>query len=456
MIHSHELPRPDTAAALRLCAGAEKHRALVLDTLDYIWKNPETGYREWKTHAYLAKVFRDLGYELTEAGDIPGFYTVLDTGRPGPELLIMGEMDSLIVHTHPECDRETGAVHACGHAAQCAALVGIAAALKEPGALDGLCGRIRLCAVPAEELIEIEYRLQLREQGVIRYMGGKTEFLHRGYFDGVDLAFMVHTTSGTDYLCKSGMIGCLSKQVIYTGRSSHAGGSPWNGINALYAAQQGLSAINAIRETFQEKDYVRVHPIITSGGSVVNAIPARVTLESYVRSGNFAALADANRRVNRALVGAALSLGANVDIQDTPGYAPLRQDPGLTDVAEEAAAALNFPYHYESTPSTGSTDMGDVSQVIPALHPCCPGAGGIGHGSDYCIADPETAGVGSAKWQLMMLHLLLENDARRARKIVADYVSDFGSVREYLDYLDTYTCSGDRIRYTDSGAEIKL
>ncbi len=456
MLHSHDLPRSDTAAALRLCAGAEKSRQLVNDTLDYIWNHPETGYREWKTHTYLAKIFRDLGYELTEAGDIPGFYTVLDTGRPGPEVLILGEMDSLIVPTHPQCDRETGAVHSCGHAAQCAALVGIAAALKEPGALDGLSGRIRLCAVPAEELIEIEYRLQLREKGVIRYMGGKTEFLHRGYFDGVDLAFMVHTTAGTDYLCKAGMIGCLSKQVIYSGRSAHAGGCPWNGINALYAAQQGLGAINAIRETFREKDYIRVHPIITAGGGAVNAIPERVTLESFVRSGNFAALADANRRVNRALVGAALSLGANVDIQDTPGYAPLRQDPGLFDIAEEAAAALEFPFHRELTPSTGSTDMGDLSQVMPALHPCCPGAGGTSHGSDYYIADAELAGVGSAKWQLMMLHMLLANDAVRARKIVADYVSDFGSVQEYLDYLDTFVCSGDRIRYTDSGAEVTL
>ena len=177
MLHPHELPRTDTAAALRLCAGADKNRALVLNALDYIWTNPESGYREWKTHAYMAKVFRGLGYELTEAGDIPGFYTVLDTGRPGPEVLILGELDSLIVPSHPECDPATGAVHACGHAAQCAALVGIAAAMKEPGALDGLCGRIRLCAVPAEELIEIEYRMELREKGVIRYMGGKTESL---------------------------------------------------------------------------------------------------------------------------------------------------------------------------------------------------------------------------------------------------------------------------------------
>ena len=147
-------------------AAVEKHRQRVLDALDYIWRNPETGYKEWKTHDYMVRQFEALGYELTCAGDIPGFYTVLDTGRPGPELLILGEMDSLIVPGHPDADPETGAVHACGHAAQCAALVGIAAALKEPGALDDLSGRIRLCAVPAEEMIEIGYRMGLQEQGV--------------------------------------------------------------------------------------------------------------------------------------------------------------------------------------------------------------------------------------------------------------------------------------------------
>ena len=397
-----------------ILANVDKHRQLILDTLDYIWKNPESGYREWKTHAYLAKVFRDLGYDLTEAGNIPGFYTVLDTGRPGPEVLIFGELDSLIVPTHPECDPRTGAVHACGHAAQCAALVGIAAALREPGALDGLCGRIRLCAVPAEELIEIEYRMELQKKGIIRYLGGKTEFMHRGYLDGVDLAFMVHTTNGTDFSARSAQVGCMSKRVVYRGKSSHA------------------------------------------GGSAVNAIPDYVVLESYIRGISFAAMADANRRVNRALTGAALSLGGNVDIQDTPGYAPTRQDPGLMDVAAEAARAIGYSFFRDPAPSTGSTDMGDVSQVMPALHPHCPGASGTSHGSDYRIADPDLACLTSAKWQVAMLHLLLGNGAARARDILAKFTPAFPSVRDYLNYIDGFACSGERITYTDTGAEVKL
>ncbi|MBQ1173651.1 MAG: hypothetical protein IIX58_00530, partial [Alistipes sp.] len=80
-----------------------------------------------------------------------------------------------------ECDPETGAVHSCGHHAQCAALLGIAAALTEKGILDDLSGKIRLCAVPAEELLEIEFRSKLRAEGTIKYMGGKSEFLHPHY-----------------------------------------------------------------------------------------------------------------------------------------------------------------------------------------------------------------------------------------------------------------------------------
>ena len=138
-----------------LFAGVEAKRDLILEAERYIWKNPEPGFREWKTHAYLKKLYEDLGYELVEMGNIPGFYTDVDTGIPGPKIAIFGEMDSLIVPSHPECDPETGAVHACAHNCQSAALYGIAAALKAPGALEGLCGSIRLIAVPAVLLMQL-------------------------------------------------------------------------------------------------------------------------------------------------------------------------------------------------------------------------------------------------------------------------------------------------------------
>ena len=436
----------------------DKYRDLIMEAEHYIWQHPETGYREEKTSQYMKDVFIKLGYELECPENLTGFITRVDTGRPGPELLILGELDSIICPNHPEADPVTGAVHSCGHNAQCAALVGVAAALKEPGVLDGLSGKIRLCAVPAEELLEIEYRSQLRADGKIRYFGGKPEFLSRGLFDGVDLAFMVHTSVAVPSV-QMGSVGCLAKRIIYKGVAAHAGGSPWDGRNALYAATCGLNAVNAIRETFQERDIIRVHPIITHGGDMVNAIPETVRMESYVRGSSFEGIAKANKRVNQAFTGAALSIGTNIEIIDIPGYAPLNNDQEMMLVAKEASAIAmpDLDFHMGHSMGSGSTDMGDLSCIMPVVHPYAPGARGKSHGSDYVIEDPELACVTCAKWQLVMLSLLLGNGAERAKKIVAEYKPLFASKEEYLAYLDSLNAEGDRIVYEEDGrAEVKL
>ena len=437
-----------------IARAVDKNRTLILDAERYIWKNPETGYKEYKTTAYLAEKFRALGYELHMAEDITGFYTTLDTGRPGPTVLVLGELDSIICPGHPESDPETGAVHSCGHNAQCAALLGVAAALKEPGVTDAMCGKIKLCAVPAEEFLEVEFRRGLRDAGKIKYFGGKPEFLRRGYFDDVDLAFMVHTSS--TYCVRQGSNGCLVKNIIYKGKASHAGGAPWNGVNALYAATCGLNAINAIRETFKDDELSRVHPIITAGGAMVNAIPETAVLESYVRGKTNEAIAETNRKVNRALVGAALSLGANVEIIDIPGYSPLVNDQGMIALAKDGFEQM-FPGEaftvYESY-STGSTDMGDLSTVMPVVHPYAAGNMGQSHGAAYYIADPEKACVNSAKWQISMLKLLLENDGARAKKIVSSFTPMFKTHEEYFAFMDSLNCDGDRITYNEDGTAI--
>ncbi len=441
---------------MNLVQAVDRNRQLIIDAVDYIWKNPETGYREVKTSAYLEKEFEKLGYELVKAGNIPGFYADLETGKEGPTVLIFGELDSLICYDHPDADPETGAVHCCGHAAQAAALLGIAAALKEPGVTEGLCGKIRLCAVPAEELIEVEYRSELKKQGIIKYFGGKSEFLYRGFLDGVDIVFMVHTSCGENLGSRLGSVGCLAKRVIYKGKSAHAGGSPWDGCNALYAASLGLNAINSIRETFKESDLIRVHPIITKGGNAVNAIPEEVIIESYVRGATFDAIKMNNEKVNRALCGAALSLGGNVEIQDTPGYAPLNNDAGMIKLAADAAEALGEPFDYKDVRGTGSTDMGEISCLFPAIHPYCPGATGTSHGKDFYITDPDRACLLSAKWQLQMVTMLLENGGARAKEIVANYEPLFATKEEYFSYVDAMASEGDRIIYSEGKAEVRL
>ena len=440
----------------KITNAVDKHRSLILEAERYIWSNPETGYKEYKTSKYMEDKFTELGYDIVKADGITGFYTVLDTGREGPEVLILGELDSIICPAHPDADPTTGAVHSCGHNAQCATLLGIAAALKEPGMLDGLCGRIRLCAVPAEELLEIEYRSKLRAEGKIKYFGGKSEFLHRGYFDGVDLAFMVHTSTG--FAITKGSVGCIAKNIIYKGVASHAGGSPWNGVNALYAATCGINAVNALRETFKESELIRFHPIVTHGGDMVNAIPETAILESYVRGKTFDAIVENNKKINRALTGAALSIGTNIEIIDIPGYAPLNNDEGLIKIAKEAAdmAIPNVDVTPNDYFSTGSTDMGDLSCIMPVIHPYAGGSEGKSHGNNYRITDPEAACVTNAKWQITMLNLLLENGAERAKKIVEEYTPLFASKEEYLAYVDALNSSGDRIVYREDGvAEVK-
>lgn len=434
----------------------DKYRDLIADAERYIWAHPETGYREVETTAYLKKTFEELGYDVTLADGITGFYTVLDTGREGPEVLVLAELDSVICHSHKDSNKKTGAVHACGHHAQCAALVGIAAALKEEGALDGLCGRIRLCAVPAEELLELEYRSELKRQGKIKYFGGKAEFLHRGYFDGVDIAIMVHTAERARI--DGGSVGCIAKNIIYKGKSAHAGGAPWLGVNALYAATCGINAVNAIRETFREPDLIRVHPIMTSGGSMVNAIPEEARIESYIRGATFEAIAKANKKVDRALIGGALSLGANIEIIDIPGYSPFKNDENMKDVAIEAAEIAGIENLFiTNNMITGSTDMGDLSSVMPTVQPYSAGSRGAGHSKDFVIADVDAACVKSAKWQLAMLELLLSDGAKRAKKIIDEFTPIFATNEEFFAYQDSLCTSGDRIVYNEDGTvEIKL
>ena len=432
----------------------EKNGQLAKDALDYMWKNPETGYKEWKTHAYLAEKFRALGYELVEAGNIPGFYTDLDTGRPGPTVLVMGELDALICETHPEADPETGAVHSCGHCCQAAGLLGVAAALKEPGVLDGWCGKIRLMATPAEELIEVEYREQLRKAGTVKYYGGKVEFMYRGFMNGVDIAFMIHSSACGNHAgsVTKGSNGCITKTVTFHGKSAHAGGSPHRGVNALYACTQAINAVNALRETFQDADHIRFHPIITNGGTVVNAIPDTVSVETYVRGANMKAISEINRKVNRALAASAASLGAKITITDRPGYSPRIHDDEMMLVAKEAMEACLETVKFNPTGwGSGCSDLGDVSMVIPSVHPYVGGVAGTGHGNDYYVSDPDTACVDLAKVEVIMLELLLKDGAKRALTIKENFVPSFATMEEYFACIDAMDMDKDAVIYNEDG-----
>ena len=440
----------------KLLEGVSKSREMMELAYRTIWKNPETGYREWRTSDYLKTVYEALGYEITEAGNIPGFTALVDTGRPGPTIAVFGEMDALLCATHPDADPETGAVHACGHAAQSAALAGLACALKEPGALDGMSGKILLAAVPAEELIEVEFRRKLYDEGTIHCFGGKQEFIYRGLLDGVDAAIMIHNATnwpvGTGRI-QLGSNGCMVKTVVFHGKAAHAGGSPQKGINALYAATQALSAINALRETFRDEDHSRVHGIITRGGDVVNAIPDYVSMELYVRGANGEAIAAANKKVSRAIAGAAAGMGCTVTINDIHGYFPRIHDRGMMEAAKEAMEMTldNVIYKPEGW-TYGCSDFGDITSLMPGVHPHVGGARGTVHGNDFYIDDPAVVCESSAKAQAATLWLLLKDGAERAKKIIADFEPTFKTKEEYLKFIEGCTLSREAVTYLEDGS----
>ena len=433
----------------------DNNRQMVLDAERWLWAHPQTGYTEWEAHNYLVEKFEALGYKLELAGNIPGFWTDVDTGKPGPKLAIFGELDALDIANHPES--VNGMTHCCGHHGQVAALLGIAAALKEPGALDGLVGSIRLIAVPAEEMIQLEFRENLRKEGVIKYNGGKVEFMHRGVMDDCQIAMMVHGGNmgdTFDFGCGRGNNGCMAKTIKFKGKSSHAGGAPHLGVNAQYAAMLGLQACNDLRETFQEKDTVRFHPIMMGVNVAVNIIPDEMKIESYVRGKSLEAIKRENKKVNRALTGAALALGAGVELCDRPGYAPEYHDPAYMKLVEQCCKDLvgedRVAFDYNAW-STGSSDFGDLTCVMPGVQFNASGATGTGHGINYYITDANRLCVNSAKAQLFVTDALLSNDAAAAKEIIANYKPLYNSIPEYLKAIDEISLDKDAVVYDENG-----
>jgi len=405
-----------------ICAAIDRNSERIIALGEQIRRNPELGFKEFKTARVVEQTLGQLGLKPRTGLALTGVRAEVAGAKEGPTFALLGELDGLVVAGHPIADPETGAAHACGHNAQIAGLLGAAMGMLEARAFEHLAGRVVFFAVPAEEYGDVEWRVGEARAGRLEFLGGKPELLRLGHFDDVDLAMMIHTTSQPE-MRKAGVAasnnGCIVKTVRYIGRASHAGGAPHMGINALYAANIGLSAINALRETFRDEDSIRVHPIITHGGSQVNVIPGEVRIETYVRGKTVEAILDANRRVDRALKAGALALGAQVEIETLPGYLPLFNHMGMAQrFKANAAELLGADQVMETGHRSGSTDMGDLSHVMPIVHPYMGGAVGAGHGADYAIADPKTAYVEPAKQLALMAVDMLWGDASAAREIL--------------------------------------
>lgn len=271
----------------RVCEIIDEHAGEIEQIGDLILKNPETGFKEVRTAGLVSERMKELGLDPQTGLALTGVKGSLSCGKPGPRIAIIGELDSQRTPDHPYADRKTGAAHSCGHNAQIAALLGAAIAFARSGIAEKLSGEIVFFAVPAEEFIEVEERLQFAEEGRIELLLGKPELVAKGHFDGIDMAMMIHIDSASkqrSFMCSSSN-GALIKQIRFFGKAAHAGTAPQLGINALNAANLALHAIALQRETFWDQDTVRIHPIITRGGDAVSVVPAEVSMETFVRGG---------------------------------------------------------------------------------------------------------------------------------------------------------------------------
>lgn len=446
----------DQVKQLALAAISE-NRELITGIGEQILRRPETGYREYKTGALVRETFEKFGLTDIKTCALTGVRGTLTGGSLSADTrsedtlsgetevpvcaAILGELDAVLSPSHPFADPATGAAHACGHNAQIAAMIGCAAGLL--AVKDYLAGNVCFLAAPAEEYIELEYRLKLRSEGKITCLGGKQQLIMEGAFDDIDMAMMVHaetlpensaaissdcTPDTANFRAPIHIVpnpissGFIGKNIRFTGKEAHAGGAPWDGINALNAAVLAMDAIHMQRETFRDEDNVRVHPIITKGGDLVNTVPADVRMESYVRASSISAMSAANEKVNRCIRGAAYAIGADVSIEDLPGYLPLEQNPVLSELfSQNAQALLPGSCVEHGLPFCGSTDAGDLSFLLPVLHSTVSGFTGAAHSCDYRITDPELAYLVPAKLLAMTVIDLLYGDAQTALELKRKY-----------------------------------
>ena len=238
------------------CEIIDSRRGDITALGDSIFAEPETGWKEFKTAEKIKKVFESLGFPTKDKQCITGVIADVKGKEKKLKVSVMGELDALGVPDSPNADPVTGAAHMCGHHCMIAALSGVAYALADRRIMDELSGDVALMAVPAEEFVEMAYRGQLRREGKIKMFGGKQEFIYRGLMDDIDMMVMQHNTAteGTQETPIKANVGgtsngFVSKEVFYKGKAAHAGGAPFNGINALNAKSRAAE-IQAFLEQY--------------------------------------------------------------------------------------------------------------------------------------------------------------------------------------------------------------
>jgi amidohydrolase len=310
-----------------------------LETLSRrIHDNPELAYQEVKAAGWLSDYLAGQGFKVERgvAGVETAFRATLQTGD-GPTIAILCEYDAL-----------PAIGHACGHNVIATAGAGAGAALA--AVRDQLpAGRIQVIGTPAEE-----------------GGGGKVKLIQGGVFKGVDAAMMIH---GFDrWILHQDLLGIARVGFEFTGKAAHASADPWEGVNALDAVIQTFNNVSMLRQ--QVRPQARIHGIVTQGGAAPNIIPEHAACTFYVRAARLDYMWELHKRVVACAEGAAKATGCTMTLIDFEApYEPLKRNDTLLDLFR---ANMRTTGAVESPPMPdrlGSSDIGNVSQVIPAIQP---------------------------------------------------------------------------------------
>ncbi|MDD5264394.1 MAG: M20 family metallopeptidase [Candidatus Bipolaricaulis sp.] len=301
-----------------------------------IFEHPEEKFEEVRASKLLADELRAAGFEVDvgTAGLATAIRAIHPSAAPGPTVAILGEYDAL-----PELG------HACGHNLIAAGALG--AALAVASVKRDVPGRLVFLGTPAEE-----------------GGGGKVVMIEAGAFRGVDAAMMFHPASFT--AVDHGSLAITEVRLEFRGVAAHASASPEKGVNALDAVIQTFNGINALRQHI--RDGARIHGIITNGGAKPNIVPEYAAAEFYVRAAETSYRDELLAKLERCAKGAALAAGATFSMSEiSPPYKAMRPNRALGAAFTRNLESLGWAFDANDLPY-GSTDMGDVSQAVPAIH----------------------------------------------------------------------------------------
>ena len=413
------------------------HKDQIIAFAEDIAAHPEPGYEEFCTAGKTAEVLKNLGYKVTEhlaRTGVKGTKSI----KEGPSLTVIGELDAIGCHSHPNANPVTGVAHACGHHAQMAAMIGCAIAMADPDVQKCLAGTVNFLAVPAEEYIDADKRARLKKEG-IEFCCGKSEMIRTGVFDDTDIALTTHVhmvpVEEDFYLGNPACNGYSAERVTVRGKAAHGAIDPWNGVNALSITTSAIQMMGLMRETFREEDHVRLHNVIRKAGDVINSVPDEAIVETKVRAASLDKIIEITDIVNRAYAGSAYALGGKIEMEKLQGYMPIiprAADNALIEAADDLG--LNYRTVQKGDFNNACTDVGDLSHLVPVVNFTFKGFEGKLHGADFKITDPEKAYILPAKLLALTVYKLLKNGGQEAKKITKSYTPVFNK-ESYIQYV---------------------